>query len=163
MIEMVGIILFLSFILRGAYTAYTKENELFIESNSLRIFSKNTEFFTELSEEDSIRYFASFIPIFGIYISTKYASKKTQLGMSISTLAYIILISSIILLGTNNILVLFFLLSYIVYLVYIGVNIVILHQFPKFQFYQYIPTLLELGSHIRAICIEIYYFLQIVF
>ena len=104
----------------------------------------------EKSDDEKVRIIASFVPLLGIWVSSKYNDNVIQLGRKIGSFIFFVIIFSSLFLdwSTGISLILTFLL--ILLIVYSGVSLFLRGNLPIFQIYSWIPSYREFEAHIKT-------------
>ncbi len=102
------------------------------------------------TEAEKIRIIASYIPLLGIWISSKYDERSILIGRKVGTFAFIIIVSSSLFLDGATGLSLILTLLTIILIVFSGVSLFTMGTLPIFRIYDWIPTYREIEAHIGA-------------
>jgi hypothetical protein len=146
-----------------AYQAY---NGVLANEFSLKSFSlpNSTTHEWDYSDESKIRIIASFIPLFWIIVANLYPMNETLIWRKIGSLVTFLLLTSILFFsGTTSTLTLIITVIYIWLLVVTTVQLFGFSRFFRFEFYDKIPSYLELDAHFKASIITILDFCRIAF
>lgn len=146
-----------------AYQAY---NGVLASEFTWKSFSlpKSTIYEWEYSDESKIRIIASFIPFFWIIVANFYPMNETLIWRKIGTIVSFFLLTSILFFsGTTTTLTLIITVVYIWLLVVTTVQLFGFSRFFHFEFYDRIPSYLELDAHFKASIITMLDFCRIAF
>lgn len=135
----------------SAYSAFrgSWEGEIVI-TNTISLPSELILDETITSEGDKIRLIASFAPLLGIWIASKYPNKYTEIGRRIGTLCFILIVLASYISWSWTGLSLILTLTTIILLSYTGVSIFINQSIPLASIYQWIPSYTMLITHLKS-------------
>ncbi len=103
-----------------------------------------------VSDEEKIRIFASFVPLLGIWISSKYSSDITLLWRKVGTFAFIIISLSLLILDSTTGSSFIVILGVIALIIYTWVSLFLRGSLPILRFYEWIPSYCELKIHLKS-------------
>ena len=150
------------FLIQWAYKAYHGNSEASIENIFWEKFSENEMIHYE-KESEKIRLLASFLPLFGIYISSLYEDKNILIGRKVWSLFLCLFFLSVFFFGWATGIALLFLLVYIAFVSFIGVSLFVSGTFHIFPFYKNIPTYTDITDSITAIFLYIWEIFWVIF
>lgn len=133
-----------------AYKAYHWDSKVWMsitwQKSDLFLFKD----YHGISDEEKIRIFASFVPLLGIWISSKYTNDITLLWRKVGTFGFIIIIISLLILDSTTGSSFIVILGVIALIIYTWVSLFLRGSLPILRIYEWIPSYLELKTHVKS-------------
>ncbi len=104
----------------------------------------------EKTDAEKIRIIASYIPLLGIWISSKYNDELILMWRKVSSFAFLLIVSTSLFLDESTWLSLIFTLLTVILIVFSWVSLFMTGSFPIFLPYKWIPSYEELKAHLKA-------------
>ena len=154
------------FLIRWAYKAYmgnTGEVSALSLPGSMMDMGSVSGVYSVEKEEEKVRILASLLPWIGIYISQRYQHPLMERGRIIGSFFTFIIILSFVLWGYNNFMTFILTIIYILLFVVEWVYLFVFWRFISWNILEYIPSYVEIESHIIATIHASFDFIGVVF
>ena len=116
-----------------------------------------------IDEREKGLIISSYLPFIGLFTAANYPSIHTKTGAKLWSIVLILFLLTQLLFWIGNIFSMIILISYIAWVVFIGISLFLLESVLEFPIIQKIPSSLEADDMFRAFMVYISDFIRIIF